>query len=183
MDGRNQRAARNHDQIVDAIYELVRAGNVEPTVEEVAAKAGVGVRTVFRQFHDLDTLTRRLGERVFAEIFALVDPRPPTGRMLEDLEAVIEQRARIFEHLMPFRRAARVVRHRLVFIQEQDALMARMLRGGIQAVVGDRLARDRLEALDLALSFEAWDRLRDQQKLGPRRAAQVMLAAAAALVA
>ena len=52
-DGRVLRGARNHALIVQAIYDLVRAGNVAPTAEEVAARAGVGVRTIFRQFKDL----------------------------------------------------------------------------------------------------------------------------------
>jgi AcrR family transcriptional regulator len=185
-DGRTLRRARNHDLIVAAVYELVRAGNVEPTIDEVAARAGVAARTIFRQFHDLETLSRSLGERVLGESFALVEPRPPTGRLLDDLAALVEQRARVFEHLAPFRRAARVVRHRVAFVREQDAMMTRMLRTGLEAVLAAHVGArggELVEALDVLLSFEAWDRLRDQQKLSQRRATGVLIAAATALAA
>ena len=182
-DGRVLRGARNHDLIVQAIYDLVRAGNVEPTIDEVAARAGVGSRTIFRQFHDLETLSRSMGERVFAEIFALIEPAPPSGRLVDDLAALIAQRARVYEHLTPFRRAARVVRHRVAFVREQDALMTRALRAGLEAVLARHVdgRSELVEALDVLLSFEAWDRLRDQQRLSARRAVEVLLAAATAL--
>jgi hypothetical protein len=38
-----------------------------------------------------------------------------------------------------------------------------------------------VEALEVLLSFEAWDRLRDQQKLSAKRAEAVLLGAATAL--
>ena len=182
-DGRVLRGTRNHDLIVQAVYDLVRAGQVEPTIEEVAARAGVGTRTIFRQFRDLESLTRSLGERVLSEVMSLIEPVPPTGRLLEDLAAVIAQRARIWEYLTPFRRAARVVRHRVAFVREQDALMTRALRAGLEAVLaGHAVEGELVDALELLLSFEAWDRLRDQQRLSARRAAEVLLAAATRLV-
>jgi len=42
---------------------------------------------------------------------------------------------------------------------------------------------DLVEALDLALSFEAWDRLRTDQRLGRDRARAVLRRAVLALVA
>jgi AcrR family transcriptional regulator len=184
-DGRVLRGARNHELIVQAVYDLVRSGNVDPSIEEVASQAGVGTRTIFRQFNDLETLSRSLGERVVAEITVLIELTPPSGRLIEDLRGLIARRARVYEHVTPFRRAGRLVRHRVLFIQEQDALMARMLRAAVESVLaphGLDKQRDLVEALDVLLSFEAWDRLRDQQKLGVKRAEQVLLGAATALV-
>ena len=183
-DGRVRRGAHNHELIVQAIYDLVRSGNIEPAVEEVAARAGVGTRTIFRQFQDLETLSRSLGERVLAEILALVQPMPPSGQLREDLRALIGRRARMFEHLTPFRRAGRVVRHRVLFVKEQEARMTRLLRAALEAVLAPHVApagRDLVEALDVLLSFEAWDRLREQQKLSVKRAEEVLLGAATAL--
>jgi hypothetical protein len=144
----------------------------------------VGSRTVFRQFSDLETLSRSLGERVLGETFALIRPVPRTGRLQSDLTALIEQRVRVFEHLLPFRRSGRVIRHRVTFLQEQDAVMTRTLRSGLDAVLDGHLrdgGDELVEALDLVLSFEAWDRLRDQQRLGVRRATDVVIAAASHL--
>ena len=38
-DGRVQRGARNRERILDALLELVRAGELLPTAEQVAARA------------------------------------------------------------------------------------------------------------------------------------------------
>jgi hypothetical protein len=139
---------------------------------------------VFRQFADLDALYRGMGERVLGEIRALVTVTPPTGDLATDLRALVDRRAQVFEHVAPFRRAARLVRHGSAFLQQQDAIATRVFRAGLVAVVGPHLGGDpaeRIEALDVLLSFEAWDRLREQQRLSARRAAQVLLNAALAL--
>ena len=53
-DGRVLRGARTRERIVDAVFELVSEGTVRPTAEEVASRAGVGIRTVFRHFDDME---------------------------------------------------------------------------------------------------------------------------------
>ncbi|HAY44774.1 MAG TPA: transcriptional regulator, partial [Gammaproteobacteria bacterium] len=52
-DGRHQRSRDSKRKIVTAMLELVRAGIIAPTAEEVAARANVGLRTVFRRFKDM----------------------------------------------------------------------------------------------------------------------------------
>ncbi|WP_158595822.1 hypothetical protein [Oleomonas cavernae] len=83
LDGRRQRAVDNRRRIVEAMLALVRAGDVAPGAEAVAAKAGVGLRTVFRLFEDMDSLYREIHSILYAELAPLVAtpcPRPgPTG--------------------------------------------------------------------------------------------------------
>jgi AcrR family transcriptional regulator len=184
-DGRVLRGERNHRLIVDAIYRLIRAGNASPSVQEVAAAAGVGERTIFRQFKDLETLSQSVSLRVQSEVAQLIAPRVPTGRWQEDLRAEIEQRARIFEHVAPFRRASGRVRHRVAFLQSQDVKTAKMLRASIEDIFRPHLRRNAdelMEALDAMLSFEVWERLRDRQRLSAARAVEVLNEAASALM-
>lgn len=177
-DGRVLRGARNHAAIVEAVYELVKATHLPPSVEDVARRAGVGTRTVFRQFQDLETLHRSINERVQEEVLSLIAVTAPTGHLKDDLRALVARRARLFEYLTPFRRAARLVRHQSPFLQEQDATATKLLRGMVEWVVGPHFGddgRNTLEALDALLSFEAWDRLRAQQQLSAKRAERVLL--------
>ena len=44
------------------MLELVRAGAISPNAEEVAERAGVGLRTVFRRFDDMDSLYREMAK-------------------------------------------------------------------------------------------------------------------------
>jgi AcrR family transcriptional regulator len=184
-DGRVRRGARNNEAIVQAIYELTRERHLPPTVDEVATRAGVGRRTVFRQFQDLDTLYRTMGERVLREAMSLIPPTAPSKNLEADFAALVQRRALIFEHITPFRRSARLVRHESAFLQDQDRLATASFRAAMLAVMAPYLsgeAEDTIEALDLLLSFEAWERLRHQQKASVPRAQQILMAAGLTLV-
>ena len=73
-DGRVLRGTRNKQLIVNAVYDLVRGGSLEPTAQDVAQRAGVGVRTVFRQFQDMDALAHAVGDRVMRELIPILVP-------------------------------------------------------------------------------------------------------------
>ena len=52
-DGRKARRARSRLKIVHAFKDLVREGAAAPSATDVADKAGVGLRTVYRCFRGL----------------------------------------------------------------------------------------------------------------------------------
>jgi AcrR family transcriptional regulator len=183
-DGRELRGARSHAAIAEAMYELVRTTHAAPTMEEVARRAGVGTRTVFRQFQDMDSLYRTLNERLLSEVVSLVAVVPPSGELEADLRALVSRRAQVFEHMTPFRRASRAMRHASAFLRGQDARLTQLLRAMLAAVVAPHLGTDAettLEALDALTSFEVWDRLRDAQRLSPKLAERVVADAAVVL--
>lgn len=59
-DGRRERAVASRARILEAMVDLIQAGEVQPSAEAVAVRAGVGVRTVFRLFNDVEGLHRGL---------------------------------------------------------------------------------------------------------------------------
>jgi AcrR family transcriptional regulator len=185
VDGRAERSARTRAAIAAAVYELIRARGEMPSVEEVAARAGVGERTVFRQFHDVETLARSVHERLFPEVIALGRGGPASGELEADLRDLVARRARVFEHVAPFRRASRGHRERSPFMSEQDAAMASLMRAAVESVVTPHLApddRELVEVIDVLLSFDAWDRLRTVQRLDAAHAERALLKGALALV-
>ena len=180
-DGRALRRERNHQLIVEACYALIRSGVIEPTADDVALRAGLGRRTVFRQFQDMEALNRSVNERVAREIAPLAGPLVPTGGLETDLRMLVERRTKLFEHIAPFRRAGALTRHRSEFLRAQNAVFAAMQRARVEAVVGPHIESGRehlLEAIDLLLSFEGWQRLREDQQLAPERVVEVMWRAA-----
>jgi len=56
QDGRNLRSINSQKLIVDACIKLFKEGNLEPTAQQVADESGVGIRTVFRQFDEMENL-------------------------------------------------------------------------------------------------------------------------------
>jgi TetR/AcrR family transcriptional regulator, regulator of autoinduction and epiphytic fitness len=106
IDGRTARARRTREAIVDAVLGLLDAGELRPSVEDIAARAGVSPRSVFQHFGDRETLLRAVGMRQTERVSQIVEHLPDTGPLDERLEAFVEQRARVLEFITPVRRSA-----------------------------------------------------------------------------
>lgn len=184
-DGRRRRGMDNRVRIVAAMMDMVRAGEISPSAERVAARADVGLRTVFRHFQDMDSLYREMSMAIEREIRVIVDrpleSEPGPARVVE----LIGRRAEAFETIAPFRRAAEAFRHRSKFLGSDYGRLVIQLREILVRELPPAVARDplKLEALDLLLSFEAWARLRREQGLTVERAKAVLESAARALIA
>ena len=87
------------------MVELVGAGRLEPTAQQVAERAEVGVRTVFRHFSDMETLYATMNERLTDRIAHLFAERAPEGPLSERIRGVASRRARIYVEIEPYRRA------------------------------------------------------------------------------
>ena len=80
-------------------------------------------------------------------------------------------------------RSGGIQRWNTPFIQRDHAEDTRRLRADLLRWLPELVdADDRLEALDLFTSFEAWNRLRVDQRLGRERTQEVIEASALALL-
>ena len=175
-DGRRRRSRDSRARIVAAMLELVNAGEYSPAAELVATRAGVGLRTVFRHFTDMDSLYREMSEAIDAELRAVIktpfEATTPRGRVLE----LVRRRAWAFEKIGQFKRASAANRHRSRFLEADQAKFVAGAREILRRQAPPEVVKDKLkfEALDALLSFETWDRLRTDQRLTPRRAIEVL---------
>lgn len=183
-DGRARRTARSRAAIENALFELIGAGRLQPTAQEVALRAGVALRSVFRHFSDTERLFASIDARLRREAAVLVERSRPSGTLLERLRAMVRLRATVFERIAPYKRSADLQRSRSPFIQRQQHALARQLRTGLRRWLPELAAApaDVREGLELVTSFEAWDRLRAEQGLGRTRAAAVTLHTAKAIL-
>ena len=175
-DGRRRRSQDSRARIVRAMLELVNEGELSPAAEQVALRAHVGLRTVFRHFTDMDSLYREMSEVIEVELRAVVlapfEGATPRERVLE----LVRRRAAAYEKIGAYKRACAANLHRSRFLAADQARFVGFARDILQrqapsAVVDDPL---RFEALDALLSFEAWNRLRRDQKLPVQRAIEVL---------
>ena len=184
IDGRRRRGQDNRARIVAAMLEIVQSGEIAPGAEQVAARADVGLRTVFRHFQDMDSLYREMSHMIEGELSAIIR-RPFAGAdWRERLREMIARRAQVFERIAPFRRAAEAFRHRSKFLGSDYDRLVVELRTTLERELPAAMREDalRLEALDMLLSYEAWARLRREQNLTPKRAQAVLEAAAERLL-
>jgi AcrR family transcriptional regulator len=63
-------AARNRTRILDAARGMLAAGDLAPSMNELAKRAGVGVGTVYRHFPDHQVLLEGLAEDAFSRLVA-----------------------------------------------------------------------------------------------------------------
>lgn len=184
IDGRRKRSQDSRARIVQAMLELVREGDVSPSAELVAARADVGLRTVFRHFNDLDSLYREMSAVIESELMALVHTPFKGESWRERVLELVERRGWAYEKIAPFKRASEVHRHQSPALAVDNAKMVQIAREILRAQLPPAMAKDRVrfEAMDLLLSFDAWHRLRRDQDLSPKRATEVLQGVLAGLL-
>lgn len=183
-DGRRERAVASRARILAAMADLIQAGEMQPSAEAVATRAGVGVRTVFRLFNDVEGLHRGLQETM-DERLAPIYAEPVHGTLLERLDLLVARRAVVFEQLARPKAFADANRGRSpslaaghqAFVRRQRELLQHHLEG-VAPKSGELM-----DALDLTLSFEVWRRLREDQGLSVAQAERIVRSMVHALVA
>lgn len=166
-DGRRLRAEASRARIVAAMLELIRDGNPAPSAEAVAERAGVGLRTVFRLFNDMDGLYREMHAMMLARL-APIAAEPVVGdTWRERLRNLIHRRVRLFEEMMPFQVAADAQRARSPFLNKAHESLVRLQRSMATALLPEEVKADPelVEMMDLLMSFDSWRRLRLDQHL------------------
>jgi len=176
-DGRRRRSESSRDKIVAAMIELVAEGKVAPSAEQVAMRAEVGLRSVFRHFKDMESLFAEMTARMARQYEMWLVPYESTD-WRGQLSETIERRTRTYERLMPFKRAADVHRHGSESIQAEYLRSLTYMRARLKSILPASITDDALafEAVDLLLSFETWQRLRMEQGLSVELAEAVLRA-------
>lgn len=184
IDGRKKRADDNRRRIALAMLELVRAGETKPSADQVAEAAGVGRRTVFRLFDDMEGVYREMHAEMTSRLAPMFAAPFATTTWRERVDELIERRARMFEEMLPIKTASDAHRYASEFLQDEHRKITKLQRNTMLAVLPQSIASqtDRVNALELTLSFEAWRRLRLEQKLTTKQAIATLRFMAQALL-
>jgi AcrR family transcriptional regulator len=171
-DGRTRRRVRNREKVVQALYDLIDEGHQHPTADQVAEHAGVGRRTVFRHFDDLESLFAELAAQVRDQARDRLGGREVSGALEKRVRDLVASRADLFEDLAPFRRANAVHIRRSPVLQKFDAENMDELRVDTRRSLAElkNAAPAVAAGVDLLTAPEAWDYLRDGQGLSAERA-------------
>ncbi len=185
IDGRRERSRSSRARIVAAMLDLIYSGDLTPSAARVAEEAGVGLRTVFRQFDDMDTLYREMSETIAERVMPIVSAPYAGEDWRADVRDLVARRARVFETMLPFRLAANIKRYQSPFLMGQYGQVVALERDLLfRLLPGDVLAdRVRREGLCVALSFKTWRALRHDQGLDAEEAAAVVAQMVDALIA
>ena len=170
------------------MHALFVEGQLEPTVEDVAARSGVSLRSVYRYFPDRDQLLQAaLARRLqVAEPFFHIVGRGQ-GSLEERIERFADHRIDLYEKIAPTARAALstsapliadVVRRRRRQITDETAAH---FAEELDVLPGEDAA-DLLAAVDMLCQFESIEALRVERELSPSRTRRVLVMALRALL-
>ena len=166
-DGRVTRGTRNREALVDALLACYEAGALRPSAAEVAARAGVSVRSVHNHFADVEALRAEVAQRQFQRFAALIGPAAT-------VEELVDQRVALWEAITPVRRAALLSVHDSPTIARNLARADRLMRRHLEQTFPG-IGADTLDAMDLVTSWDAWNRLRAAQGCSVARARRIVI--------
>ena len=184
-DGRKLRSEDSKRRIVSAMLELVREGKIAPTAEDVAKRAQVGIRTVFRRFRDMESLYAEMAGAIDDRIASINDGFAKQGDWRANLNHMVERRLQVYEIVMPYRVAAEALKFQSTILLTQHMKFVREERQRLLALIPEKLLADAVltEGLEAALSFDMWNQLRNAQRLNADEAGDVVKRIVSSLLA
>ncbi|MEL6663278.1 MAG: TetR/AcrR family transcriptional regulator [Pseudomonadota bacterium] len=169
VDGRKARSERSRQQIIDALFRLVRSGEVNPSAARVAEQANVSLRTVFRHFEEIDSLYREMVNQCEAHFLPTFMAPFASTDWQERLMELRDRRMKFFEDVLYLRICTEARRY------QSDVLMAdykrffKIERARLESLLPDDIRQDinLMSALDVALCFDTYRRLRQESGMTP----------------
>ena len=92
-DGRVARGQRTRRNVAEALMQLLRDGESDPTAKAVARRAGVSLRLVFHHFADMDDLYQFVGTLQLRRQWADMPQLSPRLSLSTRIERTVAHRA------------------------------------------------------------------------------------------
>ncbi len=129
VDGRTLRRTRNRDAVIVALLAIIREGDLQPGAAEIADRAGVSHRSIFRYFDDLDDLVRTAIDHAFDEAGPMGSiPDIGVGSLDDRITALVDARVSLFEHVDGTMQLARMRAPKIPSINDGIAAVAEIFR-------------------------------------------------------
>ena len=180
-DGRHARSARHRESAVAAALELIRERGRFPAADEVAARAGLSRRTVFRLFDDMNSLLVAAHDQQRAEVLARFPAPLANGKSLrEQVVDLVRHRARVYEFITPMRAVAEQIRHASPAVEADLRETREQFRMHLELVLQDapvcveERSPSALNAAELLTSWSAWRTLRIDQRANVEEATRAV---------
>ena len=140
---------------------------MSPSAVDVADRANVGLRTVFRHFEDMDSIY----DEMTAELLAVLKPKIgapfKATNWRDQLNEMVQRRAELYEIVFPMRVCMTLRYHQSEFIQQQYHRDIALERSSLKAILPKSISANKtlFSAIELIFSFPTWRRLRQDQNL------------------
>lgn len=184
VDGRRLRSERSRQAIIDAGLELMGGGVLVPTAQQISDAAGVGIRTFFRHFEDMESFFIAIDEQMRDSYESVFLGGNREGSIEDRLLHAVEHHANAFESLTSVILATQAQLWRSAVVRKNYARGQRGLRKDLDDWIPEleKLPKEKREAVDAVASFEMWNRLRDRQGLSKKASIDIVHALLKSLI-
>ena len=168
VDGRSARRERNREAVIDALIEMIMAGEDEPSVDAIANRAGVSYRSVYRYFDDRTDMMAAAARRSMQWIGPLLaeasGPFDESDPLDHRIDAIVDARAEVYVQIADILRTALMRAHEAPYIAEELHNARELLREQINVrftkeldQFDERERELRLTSIDQTLHFQSLD--------------------------
>lgn len=175
-DGRRQRSQASRAKIVSALMELMETGDPSPSAARVAKRAGVGLRSVFRHFDDMDSLYAEIDRLLIARWQPVLAKPYKNDGWRQQLIELIKRRAEVYEQIAPFRIMTSIARYRSDLLMQNYERLMKFESDALAAILPKSVHKDkhRSRSILLATSFDSWRLFRQDHGLSNRQTIATM---------
>ena len=184
IDGRRRRSERSRDAIITATLNLIDNGNFAPTARQIAEEAGIGLRSFFRHFDDMEALMDTIDQHMRGYYEPLFVRPFKDGTLEERIEDIVIDRSEAYERLKKLMMTSQAQLWRSEVVQKNYARNQKGLRKHLEKWLPELKSQNpaNREAAHAAASFENWHRLRQHQGLNLSDARMAMIVAITSLL-
>jgi len=164
VDGRILRSQKSQSIILDAIIKLINSGNYYPTAEEVAKESGIAIRTVFRQFADMESLVMKVDELINHKLLNDEKEIKLDLSLASRLDLIIEERLYYYEKYENIMIATITQLPKYKILQKKYPEYQKLLRKRTEKIIPElsNIKTNNQELIDATLSFAFYQRLKFQ---------------------
>ena len=166
--------------MINAALILIEEGNFAPTAKQISARAGVGIRSFFRQFEDMDQFFAAVDEHTVGSFWeSFLHEGDREGELSERLDSIVATYAKAFEEHRSLLLSTKSLRWSSRVLRENYERYQQVSRANKERWLPEisQLPSDERELADAYLSFEMWHRLREIQGLSCSAAQTAVLKA------
>ena len=166
-DGRRARSQASRTKIIRAVMDLIEGGDPDPSTANVAKKAGVGLRSLFRHFEDKDAIYRELDAVLMKAYVPIITAPYRSDDWRERLMEMIERRCQVNEAAAPYRISTTAMRRRSKFLKENFQRLHDTEKARLNTILPSQLHTDTPlgRMILIAMSFDTWRMLREDEHL------------------
>ena len=177
LDGRRLRTQRSKLAMVEAALELIDEGVLLPTAQLVSERAGVGMRTFFRHFSDMEAFFDAVNQHArdtYAQPFVGGDR---SGTLEDRIEHAVQKRGTAYDQVSNVMQSTEAMMWHSEVLRTQHAGAERALMRDLEIWLPEvrRLKKPDREAVHAVASFSMWHRLRAHQGLGQKASMNIVI--------